>query len=622
MHRTPLALILIGGCILHCADYDLLDDTPPESVTLGIEEVTDTSVALAWTECEDDRFRNYEVYYSEDQTVDTNSTLVDTMAFSFDVTKTVYGLMPETRYYFRVFVNTTNGLMSASNEVDTWTLRDSRTIELFEPDSVTDTSVALVWSRSRDESFRYYLLYLDTAGAVDTTDDPLHSIRRNLVDDTTYRVEDLLRGKEYTIRVHVKGPRGFLASSNIKRITTPDGLPEPVEVTIIDSSVTDVSMTIRWGMNTDDDFRRYIIVHDTVPTIDTLTRFDLARENITAVQDIGDTVATIDGLERSCTHYVTVYVQDNFGLAVASNVDSATTGDGLPEPVRVEIIDSTVGDTSMTLRWTASTADDFRRYIIVCDTLPRVDSLDTLDTSLDHITVFETIEDTLQSIGNLLRDHRYYVTVYVEDSSGFAVPGNVDSASTPDGLPQPVSLELISADPDSVVISWSQNADSDFKHYLVYVEEADYPDTAAAAYDTLGRDDTGYVFTHLIDTVRYAIVILVEDSSGFRIASNPARNHPVILRVTSVSLDKVTLSWNRTLSESFEAIKLYRDTLPEVTENSTTFAGWTTTDEYTTLFEDTEIDSGEVYYYRLFHYESDSSGSGVGVSNLVGVMVE
>ena len=205
----PISLILCT-----CADYDLLNLDEPESVNLAIKAVTDTTVTLVWSKSNDEDFSNYKVYYSRSETVDQHDSLVDSLSFRIDTTKTVRNLIPGTRYYFRVIVNTGRGLFSASNEVDTVTLRDtsadtSLILKLYSPVIISDSSIILRWSKVYF-TFDAYKVFMDTTWDVTNAD----SVIGTVYHDTTLVVNGLVKNRTYWYRVYVTKDIGYIVGSN------------------------------------------------------------------------------------------------------------------------------------------------------------------------------------------------------------------------------------------------------------------------------------------------------------------------------------------------------------------------------------------------------------------------
>lgn len=202
-------------CILinfYCADYDLMEDTDrkPDSVELSIIDVTDSSVTLGWTRCDDEEFRSYEVYYGTDDIIDRSNTLADSLLFDVDTIKTVQPLDDMTHYYFRIIVTNENGNFSVSNIADTITPEDMKgKLRLYTPEINDDNDVFLKWTSALEE-ISSYRIYADTVNAVDTTD----SLIATVYSDTTEQIRGLLGDYTWRFRVYAMGDSGIAATSN------------------------------------------------------------------------------------------------------------------------------------------------------------------------------------------------------------------------------------------------------------------------------------------------------------------------------------------------------------------------------------------------------------------------
>lgn len=205
--------------LFSCADYDLLSeqDAIPDPVALEIVAVTDSSVALRWSQCHHADFRQYAVYYGTQDVIDNNDKLADSLSFVTDTVKKVWPLDELTRYYFRVMVTTQGGLLSASNTVDTVTLENMRgKLQLFRPELKNDGAIAVRWTAALVPVDRY-LLYGDTLATVDASD----SLLSTVYSDTAKTVSGLAAGKTWYLRVYAYNDTTRVATSNRVDMTIP-----------------------------------------------------------------------------------------------------------------------------------------------------------------------------------------------------------------------------------------------------------------------------------------------------------------------------------------------------------------------------------------------------------------
>jgi hypothetical protein len=217
--KKKMFFILFIFC--SCADYELLNFGEPDSVTLRISSATDSTVTLNWSKSFDTDFKNYKVFYSKQANVDINDSLADSLSVRPDTVLTVRGLTAATRYYFRVLVTTGRKLSSFSNEIDTVTLKDTITdtinhLKLFAPESITDSSVTLRWSRYKD-FFDSYRIFGDTTWEVNFKD----SVFATVYQDTTIVLPKLSKNKKYWFRVYAKKDTTYLAESNSVEVIVP-----------------------------------------------------------------------------------------------------------------------------------------------------------------------------------------------------------------------------------------------------------------------------------------------------------------------------------------------------------------------------------------------------------------
>ncbi|MBN1575032.1 MAG: fibronectin type III domain-containing protein [Chitinispirillaceae bacterium] len=216
---------LAAGCAaslllcLSCADYDLLDDPDrePDPVSLEIIAVSDSSVTLRWTRCDDDDFRQYAVYYGTSDIVDRSDKLADSLSFDVDTVKTVRPLDDMTRYYFRVIVYNEGENFSVSNIVDTVTPENMKgKLKLAVPELTEDRAVRLRWTSALEE-FNRYVIHADTTRTVDTTDTLLATV----YSDTAETVEGLQPDRTWWLRVYARHDTAIVATSNTVEIRLP-----------------------------------------------------------------------------------------------------------------------------------------------------------------------------------------------------------------------------------------------------------------------------------------------------------------------------------------------------------------------------------------------------------------
>ena len=390
--------------MLRCADYNLLDN-PPSAVILEITGTTDTSITVRWTQSPDADYMQYRIYYSAtNDIVDTSDLLADTIRFRFDTVKTISGLQPNTAYYIRVFILNQNSAIMGSNIVQTTTLRDIKSIELFDPpDSIVDTTVYLRWSKSRDPLARRYVIYYDTTSNVDSSDVPrLKTIITNL-NDTTAGINGLVAGEKYWFKLHVQNAQlHFIASSNALTVTLEQSVPVPVQLWV--DSATDTTAYLRWNKSKETNFSAYEIYKSSDQSIDTTDSL------VKTVTTPGDTIYKAQKLVPDSQCWFAIVVQKDKGLTSASNA--------VPN-IAVVLSADKVTDSSVSLSWTPSYLPlaQFNLYKLFRDTFPI--------TVPNNLALLELPKPEQKNVTNFVDStvdsaitYHYRIFVYEVDSTG------------------------------------------------------------------------------------------------------------------------------------------------------------------------------------------------------------
>ncbi|MBD3314528.1 MAG: hypothetical protein GF344_01965 [Chitinivibrionales bacterium] len=446
--RTYLSMLMSTICtLLCCADYDLLETGEAESVQLQISGVSANSVTLRWSQYEKSNFAKYSVYYGygENDIIDINDTLADTLTYARDTQKTIWNLEPSTLYHFRVIVHTTGGETAPSAVVDTTTLPDPYRRIFVKADSISDTSAIVSWSDSRSGK-RYRVFWRDTSYDVDSGS-TAGMTAVEVHDDSTETITTLRSSTTYELSVSALNEYGeAILGSDTVLITTRRPEPDSVTIDIDEASLTDSSAVLRWTQNHNHDFMHYVVRRGTAP-FDSLFDRDAGA--------VFDTLDTLTGLDDSTTYYARVFVVDSLGYWSASNLDSFTTLATVPDSVTLTL--QNVTDSSVALAWDKTTLDtsDFGSYQIHWSTDPNVD---TGSSRRKSIFSPETTSDTLK-IDTLAQ---YYITLFLYTNAGRFVGSN-------EVVNYPVWLYDGAFISDSIVqLTWKKYIGEALQRYVVY----------------------------------------------------------------------------------------------------------------------------------------------------------
>ncbi len=185
---------------------------------------------------------------------------------------------------------------------------------------------------------------------------------------------------------------------------------------------------------------------------------------------------------------------------------------------------------SIALSWSRNNDADFDRYKLYRSYVPGVAS-STQRRLLAEIT---DAGQTDYTDSGLEPDSTYYYAVYTLDAIGLsAISNEVVGTTLANEPPDPVVLYApwAPADTSTLVLSWSQSDEEDFKEYEVIGWEQDPPNPPNSSQKrVLARmttaSETFYTHSSLVDTLVYWYEVAVVDSFGARALSNSVSGSP------------------------------------------------------------------------------------------------
>jgi photosystem II stability/assembly factor-like uncharacterized protein len=443
---------------------------PPEAVTLYEPyNITDDTMSVNWSKCEEADFWEYELHSSTDEDFNiTGASLEVVITESNDTEYRFENLTPETTYYMKVRVFDTEGLNADSNEVSATTLEYNEppeAVELYDPVNITENTMRLNWSANNDTDFEKYSLHMDT----ETDFTPNTS---NLVDDisdqnlTTYLVQDLVPGNTYLFKLRVYDTIMQFADSNeVMGTTISNAPPEAVNLSV--SNIGNDFVSLRWTRNEDTDFARYEVHYSEEET------FVLDQSNLYVyITSQSTRTSQVDGLLPNVTYYFQVRVVDEFNLFNDSNIVNATTvGENIPPRSVVLGEPQNITRTSMELYWGQSPDHDFSYYELHKDDVSGFEP----DTST-RVLKFTDINQTFYNITGLKMDAEYYFVVVVVDTGGLSNDSNEVMGKTlpPNEKPiadagndvtryttQKVQFNGVGIDPDGTITKFQWDFETD-----------------------------------------------------------------------------------------------------------------------------------------------------------------
>jgi hypothetical protein len=353
-----------------------------------------------------------------------------------------------------------------------------------------------------------------------------------------------------------------------------------------------------------------------VPGVESSQTRQLLTEQFSRTQ----TSYTDTGLDPNRTYYYVVEVVDRIGNTVPSNEVSGRSTDNVPPDPVVLSPASEITESSVTLTFTRSFAEDFEEYRIYRGLSPDLET----DPEKRLLTSIGNVLDTRYVDRDEIEENQtYYYQVEVVDELGASSPSNVVSAAIPDRLPNAVTLQQPnSIGETTILLEWSRNNDRDFDRYeLRRSEQAGVTQSATLVASITDADLRSHLDTGRRENTTYHYRVFVVDRGGNSVGSgevqvttrnaDPAATALAPLtEVGGSSTSSVRLTWSQATEHDFEQYRIFRDTSPSVSEASTLVRAIFEAD--ITSFTDVGLTDNERYYYRVF---VEDDGGGVTGSN-------
>ncbi len=233
---------------------------------------------------------------------------------------------------------------------------------LYEPSSITDTTLQLSWSQCYDDKFDEYRLYR-------ALEPHMSGSARSLIMSSeaaavvTYTETGLTPGTNYYYLVAAKNTYGYITESEVVSVTTEAINSAPVPPWFVQpTGVTSSAVKLQWQSNVESDFDFYRIYRSSQATVDL---------DDTLVAEITGRAATAyfdQSLTASTTYYFRIFTFDLGGLSTGSNIHYITTSSAnYAPPVPALTAVWSAGD-QVSLQWSACPDADFASYTVERDT--------------------------------------------------------------------------------------------------------------------------------------------------------------------------------------------------------------------------------------------------------------
>ncbi len=292
------------------------DSTAPTISSIVVSSVTSSSSTISWSTNENaDSKVDYGTTSSYEIGTETSTSLVSTHSI------TLTNLSDGVEYHFRVRSSDLCANQTTSSD-QTFTTSDvtDPLISSIEETVTSTTSVTITWTT--DEPTTSEVSYGTTSSYGETETDS------TLTTEHTVTITGLEEGTTYHFEVTSTDSSGNDSTSADNTFTTEDDA-SPTNVSSVDVTESDESITITWTNSTDEDLAGVIVVvcTDEAPT-------DAEDPDCEIVYDGSDESVTISDLTNDTTYYIGVFSYDTAEQfasgALATGTPSASEEEVLP----------------------------------------------------------------------------------------------------------------------------------------------------------------------------------------------------------------------------------------------------------------------------------------------------
>jgi len=225
----------------------------------------------------------------------------------------------------------------------------------------------------------------------------------------------------------------------------------------------------------------------------------------------------------------------------------------------------------------------------------------------------------LSAVSGLQENTPYRFFVKARNDSGFSAPSDTLLLTTLNLPPAAVVVAVTATTTSSVSLSWNANTNTDFSAYKIFQSNTATVDTLSALVATLSaQNTTAYTVTGLSAGMTYYFKVYVFDQGGLSggsnavsASTNQANTAPAAVTLNNpadISSSSLTLSWSQNSDTDFASYRIYRSTTAGVSTSSTLVS--TITTQTTVNFSVTGLNSGTLYYFKVFVFDQGGLNTG------------
>ncbi len=543
-----------------------LDATPPAAGSgITFADVTDTTMTMNWGAATDNTTSQASLEYKLVKAND--STAIDTVAEADAVTgaglvldwtaNTVTGaissLTDGMTYYFAVLVR------DAAGNRTLYTPAGQMTTDVTAPaagsgitfSGVTSAGMTVAWGAATDNtttqaSLQYKLVKAADGLAIDTLAEADAITGADLIMDWTagiagQAVTGLAEGATYYFAVLVRDAAGNMSLYSPAGQATLDVTPPAAGSGITFADVTENSMTVNWGVATDNITSQASLEYkmvkgndstaiDTVAEADAVTGADLVLD-----WTANTLTGAVSGLTDGVTHYFAVLVRDAAGNMALYTPAGQVTPDVTSPAAGSGITFADVTDSSMTVNWGAATDNttsqaSLEYKLVKANDSTAIDTVAEADAVTGAGLVLDWTANTVTgAISSLTDGMTYYFAVLVRDAAGnrtlYTPAGQMTTDVTAPAAGSGITFSGVTS--TGMTVAWgaatdNTTAQASLQYKLVKAADGLAIDTLAEADAVTGADlimdwttnGLSCSVTGLSGETTYYFAVVVKDAAG------------------------------------------------------------------------------------------------------------
>jgi len=548
-----------------------LDVAPAAPSALTATPVSSTVISVQWSDNSD----NETGFVIESSPTSAAADFVPVATTAANVINYDHdGLTPNTSYYYRVKATNIIGDSDYTDAALATTLDVTPEAPTdFQITANTATSITLVWTDNSTNETGFVLELSTTSTTAGF--EPLTTTAANI---TTHEANGLTPNTTYYFRIKAINDIGESTPLTVTG-QTDDVAPEaPTDLQI--SGKTATTITLGWIDNSTNE-TAFVVEKSLTSASTGFTELKTTAANATSFEDTG--------LSPNTTYYYRVKAVNTAGESIYTSA-SGTTNDVAPAaPTGLQT--SGITANSITLSWTDKSNNEANFEIQRSET-----SASTGFTALTSVPANTTTYTDTEVVSNTT----YYFRVRATNAVGESAFSATASGKTPVDLPAtPIDLTVGEVTTSTIALSWTDVSTNETGFEIVrsldnsnFSRIAELPANTTSFVDVGLKSNTTYFYR--VRAVNKDGASPLGNLASFtteRESGPPAA--PSLLKATAITTFQINLTWQDNADNETSYI------VERSLEASGTFTIVATLPANTEFYENTGLDPGKTYYYRV-----------------------